>query len=116
MQIFFFRIILCKCFLVSLTKIYIAFLDNMSHPNSQLARYCLLWSHMLHSFILPDVTQPRRKRSLSLFRVQGIRALALENSNTTLFYNSKKPLYHYTIPFYNTSTSQTSIFLFYSLK
>ena len=69
---FFFRIILCKCFLVSLTKIYIAFLDNMSRPNSQLARYCLLWSHMLHSFILLDVTQPHRKMSLSLFRVQGI--------------------------------------------
>ena len=99
---FFFRIILCKCFLVSLTKIYIAFLDKMSRPNSQLARYCLLWSHMLHSFILLDVTQPRRKMSLSLFRVQGIRALALENSNATLFYNSKSHFiiipYHFTIP------------------
>ena len=45
-----------------------------------------------------------------------LRALALENSNATLFYNSKKPFYHYTIPFYNTSTSQTSTSLFYSLK
>ena len=44
------------------------------------------------------------------------RVLALENSNATLFYNSKKLLYHYTIPFYNTSTSQTSTSLFYSLK
>ena len=32
-----------------------------------------------------------------------IRALALEISNSTLFYHSKKLLYHYTIPFYNTS-------------
>lgn len=31
-------------------------------------------------------------------------ALALENSNFTLFYNFKKSLYHYTIPFYNTSS------------
>ena len=44
------------------------------------------------------------------------RALALENSDDTLFYNSKKPFYHYTIPFYNTSTFQTSTSLFYSLK
>ena len=27
------------------------------------------------------------------------RVLALENFNATLFYNSKKSLYHYTIPF-----------------
>ena len=33
----------------------------------------------------------------------NIRALVLENSNSTLFYHSKKPLYHYTISFYNTS-------------
>ena len=33
-----------------------------------------------------------------------VRALALKNSNSTLFYHSKKPLYHYTIPFYNTSS------------
>ena len=33
-----------------------------------------------------------------------VRALALENSNSTLFYHSKKSLYHYTIPFYNTSS------------
>ena len=32
------------------------------------------------------------------------RALALENSNSTLFYHSKKSFYHYTIPFYNTSS------------
>ena len=43
-------------------------------------------------------------------------ALALENYNATLFYNSKKLLYHYTIPFYNISTSQISTSLFYSLK
>ena len=30
------------------------------------------------------------------------KALALGSSNSTLFYHSKKPLYHYTIPFYNT--------------
>ena len=46
----------------------------------------------------------------------GLQALALENSNAILFYNSKKPLYHYTIPFYNISTSQTFASLFYSLK
>ena len=45
-----------------------------------------------------------------------IRALALKNFNATLFYSSKKPLYHYTIPFYNIFTSQTSTSLFYSLK
>ena len=32
-----------------------------------------------------------------------LRASALENSNATLFYHSKKSLYHYIIPFYNTS-------------
>ena len=45
-----------------------------------------------------------------------LRALASGNFNSTLFYHSKKLLYHYTIPFYNTSTSQTFISLFYSLK
>ena len=44
------------------------------------------------------------------------RVLALENSNATLFYTSKKPLYHYTILFYDTFTFQTSTSLFYSLK
>ena len=38
-------------------------------------------------------------------------ALALENSNAILFYHSKTPLYQYTIPFYNTSASQNSIFI-----
>ena len=38
-----------------------------------------------------------------------IRALALKNANATLFYHSKNSLYHYTILFYNTSTSQNSI-------
>ena len=33
-----------------------------------------------------------------------MRALASHNSNFTLFYHSKIPLYHYTIPFYNTSS------------
>ena len=45
-----------------------------------------------------------------------LRALALENANAILFYHSKNSLYHYNILFYNTSTSQISIFLFYSLK
>ena len=40
-----------------------------------------------------------------------LRALALENSNAILFYHSKIPLYQYTILFYNTSTSQNSIFI-----
>ena len=35
----------------------------------------------------------------------------MENSNAILFYHSKTPLYQYTIPFYNTSTSQNSIFI-----
>ena len=47
---------------------------------------------------------------------EALRALALENANAILFYNSKNLLYHYNIQFYNTSTPQTSIFLFYSLK
>ena len=38
-----------------------------------------------------------------------IRALTLENANATLFYHSKISLYHYTILFYNSSTSQNSI-------
>ena len=38
-----------------------------------------------------------------------LRALALENANATLFYHSKISLYHYTILFYNSSTSQNSI-------
>ena len=33
-----------------------------------------------------------------------VRASAYRNSNFTLFYHLKKPLYHYTIPFYNTSS------------
>ena len=33
----------------------------------------------------------------------------MENANATLFYHSKNSLYHYTILFYNTSTSQNSI-------
>ena len=40
-----------------------------------------------------------------------LRALALENFNAILFYHSKTLLYQYTIPFYNTSTSQNSIFI-----
>ena len=43
--------------------------------------------------------------------VKCIRALALENCNATLFYNSKNHFIIYTILFYNTSTSQTSIFI-----
>ena len=46
----------------------------------------------------------------------ALRASASGNFNSTLFYHSKKLLYHYNIPFYNTSTSQTFISLFYSLK
>ena len=38
-----------------------------------------------------------------------LRALALKNANATLFYHSKNSLYHYTILFYNISTSQNSI-------
>ena len=45
-----------------------------------------------------------------------LRALASGNFNSILFYHSKKLLYHYNIPFYNTSTSQTFISLFYTLK
>ena len=45
-----------------------------------------------------------------------VRALASGNLNSTLFYHSKMLLYHYNISFYNTSTSQTFISLFYSLK
>ena len=37
------------------------------------------------------------------------RALALENANAALFYHSKNSLYHYTILFYNSSSSQNSI-------
>ena len=48
--------------------------------------------------------------------IKHLRALASGNFNSTLFYHSKKLLYHYTIPFYNTFTSQTFISLFYSLK
>ena len=33
-----------------------------------------------------------------------VRASASRNFNFTLFYHLKKPLYHYTIPFYNTSS------------
>ena len=55
--------------------------------------------------------------SLAILNCQWrLRALALEISNAILFYNSKKPPYYYTISFYNISTSQTSTFLFYSLK
>ena len=39
------------------------------------------------------------------------KALALENSNAILFYHSKTSLYQYTILFYNTFTSQNSIFI-----
>ena len=48
-----------------------------------------------------------------------VRALALENANAILFYHSKNSLYHYTILFYNTSTSQNSIsikILFFNLS
>ena len=38
-----------------------------------------------------------------------VRALALGNCNAILFYNSKNHFIIYTILFYNTSTSQTSI-------
>ena len=50
------------------------------------------------------------------FAIAVLRALALENSNAILFYNSKKSFYYYIIPFYNISISQTSTSLFYSLK
>ena len=33
-----------------------------------------------------------------------VRASTSHNFNSTLFYHSKKSLYHYTIPFYNTSS------------
>ena len=39
-----------------------------------------------------------------LFIFCSERASALGNSNSTLFCCPKKPLYHYTIPFYNTSS------------
>ena len=42
---------------------------------------------------------------------EKIRASTLENSNAILFYHSKTPFYQYTIPFYNISTSQNSIFI-----
>ena len=48
-----------------------------------------------------------------------LRALALENANAILFYHSKNSFYHYTILFYNTSTSQNSIsikILFFNLS
>ena len=51
--------------------------------------------------------------------VYPLRALALENANAILFYHSKNSLSHYTILFYNTSTSQNSIsikILFFNLS
>ena len=51
--------------------------------------------------------------------VRAFRALALENANAILFYHSKNSLSHYTILFYNTSTSQNSIsikILFFNLS
>ena len=36
----------------------------------------------------------------------AIKALTLENSNSTLFYHFKNSLYHYNIPFYNISNIQ----------
>ena len=39
----------------------------------------------------------------------SLRALALENANAILFYPSKISLYHYTILFYHSFTSQNSI-------
>ena len=54
-----------------------------------------------------------------LFSRTKLRALALENANAILFYHSKNSLYHYTILFYNTSTSQNSIsikILFFNLS
>ena len=50
---------------------------------------------------------------------QAVRALALGNCNAILFYNSKNHFIIYTILFYNSSTSQTSIFikiLFFNLS
>ena len=44
------------------------------------------------------------KTSSTLAKTSSRKALALENSNSTLFYYPKKPLYHYTISFYNISS------------
>ena len=41
--------------------------------------------------------------AFSMPDTSALRASTSHNSNSTLFYHSKKPLYHYTIPFYNTS-------------
>ena len=41
---------------------------------------------------------------VGIWNLQFVRALASYNSNSTLFYHFKKPLYHYTILFYNTSS------------
>ena len=51
-----------------------------------------------------EIIVPNNKNDTLALCCAYIRALALKNSNATLFYNSKKPLYYYTIPFYNTST------------
>ena len=56
---------------------------------------------------------------IEMGRFDKVRALALENANAILFYHSKNSLYHYTILFYNTSTSQNSIsikILFFNLS
>ena len=45
-----------------------------------------------------------------------IRASTSHNSNSTLFYYSKKPFYHYTISFYNTSSIPNLYFLILLIK
>ena len=56
--------------------------------------------------ILTKIELLKKKKNPFTSKIEStfiVKTLALENSNSTLFYHSKKPLYHYTIPFYNTS-------------
>ena len=68
-----------------------------------LNKFMCLYNHMLMHFPMPF----SRVDCTSFTWL--IRALALGNANAILFYHSKNSLYHYTILFYNTSTSQNSI-------
>ena len=84
-------------YMVHSSHIYFPLVSSLGGP----VRFCLAYFHHVFDY---------GKNPLH------IRALALKNFNAILFYNSKKLFYHYTIPFYNIFTSQTSTSLFYSLK
>ena len=70
------------------------------------------WAH----FYFQWTNSWRRRESHSTFNIVTNWASASQNFNSILFYHPKKPLYHYTIQFYNTSNIPNFYFTIQHIK